>query len=490
MALIILFSLLQTGSLQVFLTENTNKYVNVEIAEKQFVFHSLYDSLARAQHMQKLTWDMQTASIDISHAIDSHVTSADKEEHDFNHKASNTSEEHDPVKQSALNGDVNAASNLCGAHNMGPERIQWCKIASELGDFYAPYYLADEYANGWHVPVDQAAATHWYEVSAERGYSISAIQAGMRYFYGIGVAQDDRQAKKWFNHVLEIGNKEAGYFWLGIIKEFAHNDKEKNFKSIVENYKHALQQDSDNRDLYFRLGYLYAKGLGVTLDLTKSQKFFKKAEELVFSDSPLLGSYYLGMGTGRSSASRPKHDIEAKQIQDAIRLASQKGGYASGENMLGLAYFDGIGVEKDIATSLKWFRIAAMHGYSAAYYNAGVMYMHGIGAEKNLSTAKFWLGRGSDAGDSRATFVLGLLYLNQSKVDDVGTDPDEGIQLIKRAANQGEVEAQNLLAIYYALGRYVPQNINLAEIWWERSKERAAELMRHNKSVYEYNDSK
>jgi TPR repeat protein len=393
----------------------------------------------------------------------------------------------DKAMQAALAGDAWAAANLC-ISQLGAERIRWCELASKLGDFDAPYFLADEYANGWHVTKDQSLATHWYEVSAERGYSISAILAGIHYFYGIGVAQDDRQAKKWFERALKIGNKRAGYYWLGILYEFAHDDKKKDYKEIVKLYERALQPRSDNRDLYFRLGFLYAKGLGVARDPVKAHEFFKESEQLTYLQSPLLGSYFLGMGTERSSAGRPKYDDEARLIKDAMRLSSsQKGGAPSGENMLGLAYFDGIGVEKDVAKSLVWFRLAATHGYTAAYFNTGEMYMHGVGAEKNLQTAKFWLERGSSSGDNRATFVLGVLYLNNGKIDEVGTDPDEGIQLIKKAAEQGDVEAQNLLAIYYALGRYVPQDIDLAEMWWERSKERGAELMRQNKSIYEYN---
>lgn len=65
----------------------------------------------------------------------------------------------------------------------------------------------------------------------------------------------------------------------------------------------------------------------------------------------------------------------AKQDQAAAEL-----GDVGAQYNLGVRYQNGMGVPKDDAEAVRWYRRAAEQGLSAAHNALGVMYNYGIGA--------------------------------------------------------------------------------------------------------------
>lgn len=66
------------------------------------------------------------------------------------------------------------------------------------GNVDAAYNLAviHQYADG--VPLDYAAALHWYRQAAEQGDKVSQLQIGLMYQVGQGVVADEAEAHRWF----------------------------------------------------------------------------------------------------------------------------------------------------------------------------------------------------------------------------------------------------------------------------------------------------
>ena len=95
--------------------------------------------------------------------------------------------------------------------------------------------------------------------------------------------------------------------------------------------------------------------------------------------------------------------------------------------MLGLAYANGLGVDKDDAEAVKWYR---------------------------KSAAK---------GEKEGQLQLGL---SLCKGEGVAEDSTEGIRWLRSAAEQGDSFAQHNVAVCYYTGKGVAKDIVEAYAWW------------------------
>ena len=77
-----------------------------------------------------------------------------------------------------------------------------------------------------------------------------------------------------------------------------------------------------------------------------------------------------------------------KCFEGHLVLAEQ--GYPLAECQIGYFYYDGIGVEKDLAKAVWWTRRAADHGDRDGQCNLAWFYEDGIGVERDMEQAAFW----------------------------------------------------------------------------------------------------
>ena len=71
-------------------------------------------------------------------------------------------------------------------------------------------------------------------------------------------------------------------------------------------------------------------------------------------------------------------------------LALAEKGYPLAECQVGYFYYDGLGVEKDLAKAFYWTERAAEHGDRDGQYNLAWFYDEGIGTEADIEKAKYW----------------------------------------------------------------------------------------------------
>lgn len=90
-------------------------------------------------------------------------------------------------------------------------------------------------------------------------------------------------------------------------------------------------------------------------------------------------------------------------------LKATNQGDVNAQYILGLCYFYGNGVEKDLSEAVKWYRKAAVQGFADAQYNLGICYYNGDGVEKNLSEAVVWFRKAADQGHAEAQNALRVL---------------------------------------------------------------------------------
>src|SRR5260370_41166987 len=74
-------------------------------------------------------------------------------------------------------------------------------------------------------------------------------------------------------------------------------------------------------------------------------------------------------------------EINRKQVEEL--RAKAEAGDADSEYHLGLRYYNGEGVAKDLAEAVKWYRKAAEQNHAKAQYNLANCFFNGQGVAKN-----------------------------------------------------------------------------------------------------------
>lgn len=120
------------------------------------------------------------------------------------------------------------------------------------------------------------------------------------------------------------------------------------------------------------------------------------------------------------------------------------GGNKFAQFSLGSLYFEGTGVEKDLPTSAKWFRLAADQGYAPAQFNLGNAYKSGNGVEQNDLEATEWWRKAAEQDFAPAQFNLGTQYYFGRGVE---KDEETAIRWYRRAAENGHAQAQRLFSM-------------------------------------------
>ena len=116
----------------------------------------------------------------------------------------------------------------------------------------------------------------------------------------------------------------------------------------------------------------------------------------------------------------------------------------------------------DYATALRIWRPLAEHDARAAI-NLGAMYAEGLGVQKDAEEALRWLGPAAIVGYPTAQMHLGVMF-----AEGIGGRPpnyEAAAAWYRAAAEQGDPDAQVLLAFAYSIGEGVPEDYIAAHMW-------------------------
>jgi len=182
---------------------------------------------------------------------------------------------------------------------------------------------------------------------------------------------------------------------------------------------------------------------------------------------------------------------EARAVE-WFRRAAAKGDLASAHN-LGVIHERASGALRDRDEALKWYRFAAERGFARSQANLGQM-LSGKAPE-----ARQWIEKAAAQKEPRGLYLLGMLHLEagedaqaagllreaaESKDRDAryrlgllygagrGVEKDEqlGMQWVRKAAQQGQAQAQYFMAAAYSRGLYgLKRDDIMAADWLRRS---------------------
>jgi TPR repeat protein len=134
--------------------------------------------------------------------------------------------------------------------------------------------------------------------------------------------------------------------------------------------------------------------------------------------------------------------------------------------LLGLAYFRGQGVEKDLARARRLQTEAAERGVIDAQFELSLLLAQGLGGKLDARGARHWEGKAAQAGHPRAC-------LNRAVRAARTRPPDfaEAVRWYERAAESGSAEAAARLCRMYLAGQGVRRDEAAAKRWYERAAE-------------------
>ena len=182
----------------------------------------------------------------------------------------------------------------------------------------------------------------------------------------------------------------------------------------------------------YNVALMYAKGLGVPVDLHKAAELYEKAaaQGIVPAQYNIALMYQAGEGVPKDNAKALKWFQRAANNGDpnaATGLAgmledeasfrnpaeaekwyrkSADQGIASAQFNLGVMYDIGQGVKPDYAEAVKWYRKAAEQNYAPALCNLGILYYNGQGVKMDRLQAQKYFMMAKAAGEPRANDLM------------------------------------------------------------------------------------
>jgi TPR repeat protein len=142
-------------------------------------------------------------------------------------------------------------------------------------------------------------ALRYLQPAALDGNAAAQYNLGLMHFHGIGVAQDDVEAVKWFRRAAEQGEPSAQYN-LGVMCEMGWGAPQ-SFPEAVKWYRAAAEQGQALAAS--ALGAKYYSGEGVAQDYREALRWFRKAADQGVAQAQFsLGTmYWRGQGETQSN---------------------------------------------------------------------------------------------------------------------------------------------------------------------------------------------
>ncbi len=119
----------------------------------------------------------------------------------------------------------------------------------------------------------------------------------------------------------------------------------------------------------------------------------------------LHGAAFAGFAEGVQAYREHHYALALKEIAPLARA-----GNADAQQLLGLMYYTGSGVQRDYKQAFEWHYKAALQGVPAAEYVIGAMYYTGNTVPQDQKLAVTWFRKAAEHGQADAQYALGLMY--------------------------------------------------------------------------------
>lgn len=320
---------------------------------------------------------------------------------------------------------------------------------------------------------------------AERGDATAAYRLGEVFEHGIGALQDFGQAAEWYErassaNLPEAWNKLGDFYLAGRGQWQPPQPGEQSGAGHAVLMALSVEPDQARAAQYnrraaeaglieakTRLGLQYLYGLGLDKDPATAAELLTAAAQAGDALAQrAMGSVCLERSTSealteaaawfRQASDQGDAHAQAQLAvmilnhqtagddRDAFALlqAAAETGEVLAMTILGDLYRRGRGTDKDLSAAESWFRRAAVRGHIGASNALGLLLIEDIDPNDYVSAAHAFRET-ADRDDPTGQWMLGRLYLTGQGVPQ---DRDKAIDLLHKAADQGQLQAIELLA--------------------------------------------
>lgn len=294
------------------------------------------------------------------------------------------------------------------------------------GDMHAQTILGNLYYWGEVVKQDYSKAYYWYIQAATQGYAPAQARVGILYELGKGPSKDIQKALYWYQKAVEQNNivGELSLASLYLHGKSISKDAALGFKYI------KMAADQNNKEAQHEMGNLYRKGIGTSQNYREALYWYRKAinNGMITSQSDVVAilKQFNCDSVSNIDSCVPVSD----QMEFEWELEKAQHGDVLAQKSVAWKYYNGKGVKRDCAQSLKWFHEAE-----------------------------------SQADEDAARMEI-TLYFDGTCMKD---NPDEIFRITSKFANLGYVRHQAILGQLYEKGYGVAVNKNLAIHWYSEA---------------------
>jgi len=332
----------------------------------------------------------------------------------------------------------------------------------DLNQAISLYSLGLKYLHGKGVTQNYAKAVRLFKKAARQGYPRADYQLGMMYRDGVGVGRNKNAAIKRFRIAASWGEVDAKSALERLLSVTASS----------KNDVASLLRGSDPKVLYRRAKVFLSGNNNQQKDFKKAFRLLKKSSKLNHKESQYELALLYKNGTGTTKNVKKARQLLSKAVSNGyIKARVVLRELLVGENKN--QKFKAVNGQYNFSADSA-FTVAAKNGNLDAQYKLGLMYIEGEVSQRDPAEGLDWLRRAAEQDHLIAQLKLADLLYKGIQLD---RDYAESARWYHKAAKQGDPTAQYILANMYKKGVGIGKNIREAHKWY-----RAAAKQGHAKA--------
>jgi uncharacterized protein len=278
------------------------------------------------------------------------------------------------------------------------------------------------------------------------GDSQSCFDLATIYRDGTQVERDQIKAMEYYGKACDAGNTEG---CIIAADNYEHAAKSINMDEAVSSIAFSLARvyyekacEGGSGGGCYNAGVFYRTGQGVGADIVKAEVLFKKGCDLLYEASCQASK-------GSELSSNEIQSVASSTASYTKKCSPREPAIC---NKLGVVFFNGDGVKKDLEQAFYNYEKACEYGYAIGCYNLGAMYEKGQGVTTNIVKATTSLQKSCSLGYADGCYLLGEFY-NEGK--NVGQDDKKAFEYFKTSCEGGIAKGCHNLSVYYLKGEVV-----------------------------------
>ena len=276
---------------------------------------------------------------------------------------------------------------------------------------YVQYRIGKMFCYGLGTEQNYQKAFEWFERSAKQKNKFAQFSLANLYYYGNGVEKDLSQAFLWYQKSSAQGQPYASYavaqmYSKGEYVSQGGETAQRYYKAALSGFLELESMEQADDNLYYKLGFMFKKGLGTDIDMDRAIDYFKRSAEMNNKN----GLYEYGKALLLGEHIPQDKEKAVKLLEKAIKLEN-----INAKRFFALELISGEHLDQDIDKGLAMLTECADSRDAYACYKLGKIYFKGDIVLQDLDKSEKYL---LSAEDNEFTqYAFGKLYLQKEKYD-------------------------------------------------------------------------